>query len=109
MPEKDLKTEQKPQELEEKQKGEKSQKLVEKPYREFVITDLKLWTFSVQGREYTARNCSVEHWIQFFSEYSRLDPKTDWTDLEERADFLTQLWSFCYQQKLSFPLTEILT
>jgi hypothetical protein len=74
-----------------------------------VITDLKQWTFSVNGQEYTARNCPVEQWKHFFSEYSRLDPVADWTDLEERADFLTQLWSFCYQQKLSFPLTEILT
>lgn len=40
------------------------------------------------------------------SEYADLDPATDWTDLEERADFLSQLWLFCYMENLNFPLTE---
>jgi len=106
-----LQTEPKPQEQEGTQNDEKSQKLAEQPHKEFVITDLKLWTFKMrdangQAHEYTARNCPVEHWAFFFSEYANLDPATDWTDLEERADFLTKLWSFCYQHTLSFPLVE---
>lgn len=113
MQQSDSQIEQKQQGPEEKLKDEKSQKLVEQPYREFVITDLKSWTFKMhvndREHEYTARNCPVEHWIFYFSNFAFLDPKTDWTDLEERADFLAQLWLFCYEQKLSFPLAEILT
>lgn len=77
-------------------------------YKEFLITDLKSWTLNTLP-EHTARHCPVNVWISFFSEYADLDPAADWTDMEERADFLTQLWTFCAQQKLNFPLTEKLT
>lgn len=56
--------------------------------------------------EYTARHCPVDVWTTYFSEYADLDPSADWTDMEERADFLTQLWTFCAQESLDFPLTE---
>ena len=60
----------------------------------------------MQEREYTARHSPTDAWVQYFSEYADLDPAADWTDMEERADFLTQLWTFSAQQKLDFPLTE---
>lgn len=81
-------------------------------YREFLITDLKNWTLTdIQrpGFECSARHCPADIWVQYFSEYADLDPAADWSDMEERADFLTQLWTFCTQQKLNFPLTEKLT
>ena len=85
-------------------------KLVEtiptQPYKEFVTTDLKLWTFTHNGIEHTARHSPADVWIDYFSEYADLDPDADWTDTEERADFLMQLWEFCAAEKLSFPLTE---
>lgn len=68
-----------------------------------------MWTLKVQEREYTARHCPVDVWVRYFDTYAELDPATDWMDMEERADFLTQLWTFCAQQKLKFPLTEKLT
>jgi hypothetical protein len=88
----------------------KSQKSVA-IYREFLITELKWWTFKMkdvngQEHEFTARNCPVETWVAYFSEFADLDPTADWTDIEERADFLTQFWQFCAQESLSFPLTE---
>ena len=109
-PTSDLLTEQRQHEQSETLKSERSQRSV-KVYREFLITDLKSWTFKVQGEneqehEHTARHCPVDTWARYFSEYADLDPAADWTDLEERADFLTQLWTFCAQESLSFPLTE---
>lgn len=91
----------------ETQSGDGSQKLAV-AYKEFLITDLKHWTLNTQP-EHTARHCPIDVWISFFSEYADLDPNADWSDMEERADFLTQLWTFCAGQKLSFPLTEKLT
>jgi hypothetical protein len=106
-PTSDLPTVPKPPGPNESQNGAGSPKSVV-AYKEFLITDLKLWTLNTLP-EYIARHCPVEVWISFFSEYADLDPAADWTDMEERADFLTQLWTFCAQQKINFPLTEKLT
>lgn len=76
------------------------------PYKEFVTSDLKFWTFTYDGKEHTARHSPAEVWQAYFSEYADLDPEADWKDMEERADFLIQLWQFCAEEKLSFPLTE---
>lgn len=103
-------TEQKPSEPNESQSADASQKSLgttpTQPYKEFVTSDLKLWTFTHQDIEWTARSCPVEVWQAYFADYADLDPQADWTDMEERADFLIQLWEFCAAESLSFPLTE---
>lgn len=71
-----------------------------------MTSDLKLWTLTYQGTVYTARHSPTDVWIACFSEYADLDSEADWTDMEERADFLTQFWTFCAIEEVNFPLTE---
>src|ERR1019366_1023024 len=76
------------------------------PYKEFVTSDLKLWTFIHDDIDHTARHSPTDVWIAYFSQYADLDPEADWTDMEDRADFLMQLWEFCAAEKITFPLIE---
>ena len=106
-----LPTEQKRSEPNESLKSDGLQKLAEeyKPVelcKDFVTSDLKHWTLTYQGTVYTARHSPADIWIANFSEYADLDPEADWTDMEERADFLTQFWTFCAIEQINFPLTE---
>ena len=79
------------------------------PYKEFVTSDLKHWVFTYQDVEYTARHSPTDVWIAYFSQYADLAEDADWTDMEDRADLLIQLWEFCAAEKITFPLTEKLT
>jgi hypothetical protein len=100
-----LQTAQKQLEQSESLKSEKSLPSVA-VYREFLLSDLKFWTFQHQGQEYTARCSPALVWAAYFCQYADLEADTDWTDLEERTYFLTQLWQFCAAEALIFPLTE---
>ncbi len=92
--------------------AEKSQPLAEETYKEvqaykeFLTSDLKLWSFTHAGETRTARRSPVDAWTAYFSEYANLDPESNWSDLLERAHFLTQLWQFCAAKKITFPLVE---
>lgn len=106
----DSPTEPKLSEPNESQKSDASPKLAgiipTQPSKEFVTSDLKLWTFIHEGTTHTARHSPADVWVAYFSQYADLAEDADWTDMEERADFLVQLWEFCAAEKITFPLTE---
>src|SRR5437870_8402647 len=96
----DLPIAQKPHEHDEMPSDERLLKLPDDIVKIFLMTDLPSWTFKLNGTNgqehiHDAFTAPVDVWVQWASQYADLDVRADWNDLEERAEFLTQLWTYC--------------
>lgn len=79
----------------------------------FLMTELDQWTFKLHEMEDASEldcfSCSDAEFAEFASSVAEYKSGIDWSDREERSNFLTQLWTFCQQKQFAFPLTKKLT
>jgi hypothetical protein len=59
-----------------------------------------------QAHEVNALRATDEEFASFVADYANAKPGIDWSDLEERASFLSRLHAFCEAQSLPIPFTE---
>ncbi len=75
------------------------------------MTDLASWTFKLnpdaaEAPEHDCFSCGAFTFALFAQSVAEWNAQISWDDLEERAHFLTQLWTFCQEQGFDFPLKE---
>lgn len=78
----------------------------------YTLLDLNQLIFSLDEKpvvEYDAETAEDSVFAQFVAEYANTKPGIDWSDLEERAHFLSRLASFCEAQRMPIPFREKIT